>query len=89
MIKSIVVIFLSIIYLGLCLIMAGGLNIGWTLFTSNFKTGRWVEEAIDIEILIVHVSIFIGMIVGGFNAGYFMDKIGRRNIYVSILSIKL
>lgn len=66
--------------------MAGGLNIGWTLYTSNFKTGEWSNESIEIEIVLVHIAMFIGMIVGGFNAGYFIDKIGRRNNYVSIIN---
>lgn len=64
--------------------MAGGLNIGWSLFTSKFKSGEWSKESIGIEVVLVHIAFFIGMIVGGFNAGYFIDKIGRRNNYVSI-----
>lgn len=60
------------------MIMASGTEIGTTLFGGAIKTQEWQENANNLQLIFVHCMFFVGSVVGGFNAGYFIDSIGRR-----------
>lgn len=65
--------------------VTSGLNLAWTLFNSEFVEQKWYKNATTIEVLAVQCSWFVGSIVGGFNAGYFADSMGRNKVIVSII----
>lgn len=75
----------SLITVGLIMIMASGTEIGSTLFGGAIKTQEWQESANNLQLIFVHCMFFVGSIVGGFNAGYFIDSIGRRPTLVWII----
>lgn len=68
---------------GLILIAASGTEIGSTLFGGTLTKQRWQEGADAVQLILVHCMFFVGSMVGGFNAGYFIDNIGRKNTLVS------
>lgn len=63
-----------------------GLHMAWTLFNSEFNRQLWYADSTIIEVLVVQCGWFIGSIVGGFNAGYFIDSLGRRKVIVSAVN---
>ena len=68
---------------GLILITASGTEIGCTLFGGVLPTQPWQVDADTVQLILVHCMFFIGSIVGGLNAGYFIDSIGRKHTLVS------
>lgn len=67
---------------GLILITATGTEVGCTLFGSALATQSWQEDADAVQLILVHCMFFLGSIVGGLNAGYFIDSIGRKHTLV-------
>lgn len=61
-----------------------GLHFAWTLFNSEFDKQLWYEESTIMEVLAVQCAWFVGSMVGGFNAGYFIDSLGRNKVIVSV-----
>lgn len=61
-----------------------GIHYAWTIFNSEFAKQKWYEDSTIFETLAVQCGWFVGSIVGGFNAGYFIDTMGRRKVIVSI-----
>lgn len=68
---------------GLILITASGTEIGCTLFGGALPTQPWMENATYMEHILVYCMFFVGSMVGGLNAGYFIDSIGRKHTLVS------
>lgn len=75
------------VLLGLLLLTASGMEIGCTLF--GFNAHAWLENSTKTELMLMHGMFFVGSVVGGFNAGFFVDSIGRRNTLVSAYEVDL
>lgn len=67
---------------GLILLVTSGMHIGWSLYNINVEDHAWIEQSTDMELNLVYVFWFLGVIVGGFNAGYFIESSGRQSILV-------
>lgn len=74
---------LSLVFLGMTLLIVGGIHLGWSVFSFDHTHRNWGEYVTNIEVFIVHATFFIGACVGAINGGYFIDSMGRRNTVVS------
>lgn len=61
---------------------ASGTEVGCTLFGTLLATQQWQKDADNVQLILIHCMFFLGSIVGGFNAGYFIDSIGRKHTLV-------
>lgn len=53
------------------------------MYRINFRAEEWEQNSTSMELTLAHIGIFVGMLAGGFNAGYFIDTIGRKNVLVN------
>ncbi|KAJ6636029.1 Sugar transporter ERD6-like 7 [Pseudolycoriella hygida] len=65
---------------GIFLMINSGLHVSWSIFNGEFENQAWSEKASIFEVFFVQIGYFVGSIVGGFNAGFFVDSLGRRKV---------
>ena len=63
-----------------------GINVGWSLFNSEIALQSWYKDGTAVEVLVIQCVWFVGSIVGGFNAGFFIDSMGRKKVIVSTVN---
>lgn len=67
---------------GIILMMVSGVQIGW-IFNNQIFNLQWTFGHSTLEIIFTYVSFYIAVIVGLYAALIALDRLTKRNIYVS------